>query len=266
MSDPIADRSTALRNRLVVLNAHAALLLSEVRRRQQIGVALMTVNVSDVITATDVDAEAWGVTNSPAVGHYLNIVSPDSYNPLRPATHDFRHHRTLAVDPTAVDASLATLDALLREDRFGVVEMLDLLHRAAHAAQDYAAHAALVQAWAVIEKLVMSRWEQEVGRLAQPPSTDGRLAGLKLRTRRSLDHREPSVSSVIEALTELRIIDPALTPGLDQARLARNKWMHELRPVDSGSALVAVRSAETLLDCMEGTKVTLAPDMLLLPM
>lgn len=258
------DFQRRLRNRLVALNAYLAGFFTEFRRQHDQGPQLMVANAQELITTHGLDAELW-VSRDDAVSHLIKVNDASTYERGKPAAEDRRLLRTHVVSTAVVEAAFARLDALLVGPDLGLAEMADLLLRASHAQQNFVPHGALIEAWAVTERVLRVLWDREERTLANPVSSEPRLVSLSTRARRALDGPSPSIACVAAALHKLGVLSSSAYADLDLPRNARNRWMHGLDPVELSPAGASLSAAQTLLRDHQGVDLEVAPELLILP-
>lgn len=145
-----AEHDAVLRDRVMLLNAFLALLHTEYRRCEKKSHQLMLVDARELLLGDRFDALS--VVGNDTVAHLLDVSDPSTYA-LRSPPSDRRLWR-LAVYPQPVVArALDGLDELVLGDGLGV-EAADLLVRACAAHHAAASHAALIQSWALVERLL----------------------------------------------------------------------------------------------------------------
>lgn len=264
MEGDVGRIQEGLRNRLLALNAYLAGFFTEFRRKHDQGPHLMAADAQELITTDSLDAELWG-SRDDTVSHLIGVVDPSTYERGKPPAGDRRLLRHHVVSAAVVEAAFARLDALLDGPDLSGAEMADLLLRACFAHQNFVPHSALIEAWAIAERLLRLEWDRAKPGLAHPVSSEPRLAGLPAKARNSLDRGRPAIAHVAAALRELGVISPPTFAQLDYPRNARNDWMHSLAPVDLSAAGASLTAAQALLRDHHGVDLELAPELLLLP-
>lgn len=264
MEGHVGGIQEGLRNRLLALNAYLAGFFTEFRRQHDQGPHLMAANAQELITTHSLDPELLG-SRDDTVSHLIGVVDSSTYERGKPPAEDRRLLRSHMVSAAVVEAAFARLDALLDGPDLSRAEMADLLLRASRAHQNFVPHSALIEAWAIAERVLRLQWDHEKPGLAHPVRSEPRLAGLNARARNSLDAPRPRIAHVAAALHKLGVVSSATYAQLDNPRNARNGWMHGLDPVDLSAAGASLTAAQTLLRDHQGVDLELAPELLLLP-
>jgi len=128
--------------------------------------------------------------------------------------------------------------------------MLDLIQRASFAFQAHDYEAALIDYWAVSERLISELWTKYRSDLA------GRQAVDAARRSRLGDTRTFTVAVVTEILAIEDVIAVDLYEELCQVRKARNDWIHgAVDRVPRSVALIATSVCEQLFEQSLGVAV-----------
>lgn len=139
-----------------------------------------------------------------------------------------------------VDVACGMLEASLGDanaDSLKIAELLYLAH-SRFAESDFAN--SLILAWAACEKMLMNRWFNFISE--KRSDIDGQPRINKKRKKR-LEGEEFKASIVSEILELHEYIDKELLDGLNDARKARNDWLHALSPISNETASKALRAA-----------------------
>lgn len=145
------------------------------------------------------------------------------------------------VEFTTVEYAFDIMEQLVAHPTTGAVThaALYLRSEAARAEHDYSL--ALILAWASIEGLVYELWGEFVCDSVGLDNPDA-----KRRKTRLSDSRTYSTSVVIEILRERGVLAPHVYVDLNDARGARNAWIHERRPSSPEVVVSALRGLQAL--------------------
>ena len=154
-----------------------------------------------------------------------------------------------------VEDSMRRLDAIL--PNADALIAANLLLQATRAAEEIDFPTALVTAWAVVEKAVVTLWQRHLE--SRRPDLVGADAVpvVGAARRRILEGRDYTASIIIETLSLLGEISNDLYEHLTAARRARNGWLHSLAPVDANDVTHAMAAAETLVNRIHGVELTM---------
>lgn len=128
------------------------------------------------------------------------------------------------------------LSGLLEPPASKTLQFAELYLRAARALTDYDYSNSIVQSWALIELLITDLWDRYVEA-----------------------RREARISMTIALTgTVARVVGELpkdLHEQLDTVRRARNKWIHELKPVSADDADAALALVRALLKRVESIEL-----------
>jgi hypothetical protein len=154
------------------------------------------------------------------------------------------------VTAEAVQSSFAMLEEFMGQRGVWGLIMLDLIQRASFAFQAHDYEAALIDYWAVAERLISELWTKYRFDLA------GRQAVDAARRSRLNDTRTFTVAVVTEILAIEDVIAMDLYEELSQVRKTRNDWIHgAVDRVPRAVALVATSVCERLFEQSLGVAV-----------
>ncbi len=161
-------------------------------------------------------------------------------NPASAAGNDAWHRRTLDVE--VVHHSLDTLDEILAaDDTAGLIQMVEAVYLATCRYTEGRFGEAIILAWGACEQLLSKMWSTFLA--------DTQLAGRLTRQRRSrLGARDYMVSVKSEVLELVLRLDYELYRQVDVARIARNRWAHEMTEPSASELTTAMRAAEGLFE------------------
>lgn len=154
---------------------------------------------------------------------------------------------------TVVEDSMALLEAILPNP--AALTAANLLLHATRAAEETDFSTALVTAWAIAEKGVVTLWRRHLdSRRPELVGVDA-VPVVNATRRRILEGRDYTASVIIESLSLLGEISNDLYEHLTAARRARNSWLHELGPVDADDVIHAMSAAEALIYAIHGVEL-----------
>jgi hypothetical protein len=153
--------------------------------------------------------------------------------------------RGLPISAAVVEAGATDLSDVIERHVENGIMLVDLFHRASKAYQDHDHSLAVINYWAVIERLVNELWNVMI----KEESITGQ------RRDRLDDSRTFSAAVMIETLALLSRIPSDIYEDITKIRQARNRWMHALKAVDADDSRIANNVCEFLLNQIKGLKV-----------
>jgi len=234
--------------RAAVLNAHLACLHTALSRLQNRALERMVISPSDLISLKSLDDTGMSFGDNRVLALALARY-PSTYAPGVPATLDWRIvHRSLIVEVETVAESFQLLSSILRSPDPDALFLTDLYLRSCKAHEDHNYSLSLVTAWTIAENLLHRLWRHYVGENRLRQTADTKLVFIN-RDRRDklMDSRHFGASVISEILSLADQLPFELYQKLSEARDARNRWLHELRPVSRDDGLRAVETAEQML-------------------
>jgi hypothetical protein len=255
--------------RISVFNAHLICLYDAVARSQNFLLDKTLISHEDTISAGDFGDPFSGMGGG--IGLPLTEICT-RYTPdfmVTRGLHEvyaaqmkwsIQYHSRLVVTEDALKRSFATLAGVLDHSSDHSLLLVEILAHGCKAFEDHNYSLALVTAWAVIEKMLQARWHGYIdGERAAREIVDGQQVPRvnSDRAKKLKDGNNFTASVVTECLTCLSLLPFPLYKPLNQVRDARNKWMHELRPVTRDAASQAVQLAQDMLRQVEGIDLTI---------
>jgi hypothetical protein len=179
------------------------------------------------------------------------------------APDDWRLKRGTTLSLDAINKSYALLDSILRhQPATEILPLIDLTLRAAVAHMSKTPDAALIQAWAAIERILTSVWESYLAdNRARENDAPGRVF-INSDRRGLLTGRDFTISVVSEILSLLDQIPPDLYRRLAPVRQARNRWMHQLTPTSAAESAQGLQLAFDLLRHVHNVDLDLVPEIM----
>jgi hypothetical protein len=243
--DQLAD---VQRNRTLFINAFLALLYTNVAKQDNLALDRMLVAPHSLVTMDRLDPASnmgfggIGASSLVTLSYTLMPAELPLFNSPNPQLLVYLTSRS-TVSTEAVEASIFALQAFVDARGLWGLVMLDLFHRASFAFQAHDYEAALIDYWAVSERLISGLWKTYQEQLAarQPVSA----------TRRSRlnDGRTFTVAVITEILALEGVIATDLYEELSQVRKARNDWIHgTVDRVQRSAALMATAACERLFE------------------
>jgi hypothetical protein len=115
----------------------------------------------------------------------------------------------------------------------------------------------LILAWAVTEALLGELWERYLDKTKTRPGDGEHLLMPSTRKKRLSGGPDMTASLITEMLSLLEQIPFSLYRRLSEVRAARNKWIHDLRPVSAETTLTAMSVAEDMLEVVHGVSLSM---------
>ncbi|MXW59002.1 MAG: hypothetical protein F4X68_10010 [Acidimicrobiia bacterium] len=154
---------------------------------------------------------------------------------------DSAWHR-LALDIDVVHHSLDTLDEILAvEDAASLIPIVEAVYLASCRYTEGRLGEAIILAWGACEQLLAKMW----GTFLKSMQSSGRLTGQR---RSRLGTRDYTVSVRAEMLELGSRLDYELYRQVDDARIARNKWAHDMKAPSTAQLHSAMSAAEGLFE------------------
>lgn len=231
--------------RLTVLNAFLGCLATAAIDLQNLGLRLRPVGPDDVFSMSALDKSTGFSMSLPSgyPGYLHDARTPSSYNHYSPAVMDRRLSHRTTLEQAVVDSAVTLLDTLLEHRSPKVLSLAELYVRSAAAYSGHDHSNALVQAWAIIEAIISELWEGYVAAHRSITTDSGEVF---------VGNPRLTAAAMIDVLAMAGEL-PAETYGtLGDVRRGRNKWMHELLPVEPAVAQKAVEVAGTLFAHVHG--------------
>jgi hypothetical protein len=236
--EAIVRRTQVMNSFLAFLYTNEITLQRHLRRR-------MVVTPELVISMEGLDDSGRGFGNTTAA-HLAMSSFPSTYQQGSAGLMDDRLRRPGPPVPLAVvEKTLADLSTLMADHETDGVQLVDLFLRASKAHQDHNYSAALINYWAISEKLLQERWQAYQ---QDNKERDGELFISGHRRKVLNDGRSFTASVIAEFLSFAQVIEFELYEKITAVRQARNKWMHSLTPtIGSADARTAGEVCEALL-------------------
>ena len=154
------------------------------------------------------------------------------------------------VDVEVVEHSLESLSQILRKDDTTLLQLIDSLYGAAQSYVERRAGEAVVVAWTVCEQLLSEAWFS----LLNDTKSQRRMTG---RRRKKLEGLDYTASVKIETLEIQGRIDYELYGRLEEARRARNGWVHGMKEPSYLDVWNTFGAAQLLLHKLRGVGIQL---------
>jgi hypothetical protein len=236
---PSEESVDAILNRTTVMNAFLALLYTEAISANRMLPHRMVVTPETIIG---------GGFGTPYSAHLFGSRFPGTYR-QGPPFADFRMRRNFAWETELVANATERLGDLIDQGGADSLLLADLFLRASKAAQDHNHSAALIDYWAITERLLQEAWDQYKDENAG--REDGAFIS-RARGDRLKDGRTFTAAVIIEMLSFAERIPFELYERLGRVRKARNDWMHELKRPSAEDVAEATRACESLLRLVRG--------------
>jgi hypothetical protein len=223
--DAVADLVLA---RARLMNAFLAFLFTAKMRLERYDLPRMVVTPDVMIDGVSLEEVSGGSCRS-GVFHLLASSSPSTYQYGVPYGFDGRVSTRSVISLEAVTEAMDGLRVLVEQGRADGLVLADLFLRASKAYQEHDYSLSLITHWAIIERLLVERWEQY-------QADNDRSRG---------DFTAAAV--LIELLSVGGYLSHDLYLKLGHARRSRNKWIHHLKPASYEDAYQATSACEALL-------------------
>lgn len=249
-AEMLAERKLVLRTQ--IMNAHQACLstaeIAVHQRSSQLGELIHPYHTIRPLTLED---QKVGVLdpNDPT----------DSFIALQMKFVESRQVKRLKnrplIEQDTLEFSFQVLEQILDNEFEDLVQLVELLYRAAGEYPEYRFAESLILSWAVCEKLLDKLWKTYI---AENERDDE--GGLRInKKRRDRLTGSDFTASVISEILELngRLPFP-LFQNLEILRQSRNGWLHSLKAVSDSDAAKAVRTTEHFMEHVTGIRMHLS--------
>jgi hypothetical protein len=249
--DP-ATAQERVRWRSALMNTHLACLYTASKRR---GASLMPM----LVTPNDiVHVHNNGVVSASGMLAITGLLRTPSV--AEPS--DWRLSRSTVISTNVIRESYNVLASILdTAPGHEILPLIDLALRAAVAHMGKTFDAALIQAWGVVERILTDKWDRYLGDNRTREAL-GEEVFINAERKEFLSGRDFTISIVIEALSLLDVIPFEMYRRLGPVRKARNRWMHELRPITVNDSFQALQLAFDLLRFAYGIDLDPVPDVM----
>jgi len=255
------DEVMIVMRRTALANAHVACLHTALARPGP------SLNVTAIDPGTMLPVMRW---DAPLEFHLAPMFLAGTFDARDAATYggrpphdDYRLQRPVIAVAT-LDESFRMLSELLGSDSSDpLLALADLLTRSAAAFGRYDFSVSLILAWAMIETMITDLWERFIDQTGARAGDEDVPFMNANRRRRLTDSPDLTASLVVEMLSLHEVINFPLYRRLSDVRRARNKYMHELRPVEYRLAASAMEVAEELLLAVHGLRFQMPRSMVL---
>lgn len=243
------------RNRTLFINAFLALLYTNVVKHDNLVLDRMLVTPTCLISMDRLDPQSnmgFGTIGEASLATLSYTLMPAELplfnSPNRQLLSNLMPRSTISAE--AVKSTVGMLEVFMGQRGVWGLIMLDLIERASFAFQAHDYEAALIDYWAVSERLISELWTKYRSDLA------GRQAVDAARRSRLNDTRTFTVAVVTEILAIEDVIAVDLYEELCQVRKARNEWIHGAADrVPRSVALTATSVCERLFEQSLGVAV-----------
>jgi hypothetical protein len=248
------DLSEVVLRRVALLNAHLVCFHAAVAQHQEPGLGVNALSPSLILPTSFEAPEGVGLPDG-RIAHIYTARYGSTYAPGLPYRADPRVSMRMTVESPAVEGSFSRLSEILSSpDSERVITLLDLLARSGSAYSAHDFNVCLVIAWTVCESLLQELWDRYLREKRE--DADGTVV-INADRRDFLAGAEVTARITSEFLSLLGELPFDLYQVLNSARQARNKWVHELRPVPYTVAAEAMTAAERMLKLVHDIEIVL---------
>ena len=245
--------SKVMLNRTLFMNAFLAFLYTHVR----IAFRSMVVTPELVIHLGQFGQDDIGMAMSgnPSVSHLATSLYPLTYRSNIPPGADSRILGRPGLPRRAIQDATASLHSLFEESGAEGLLLADLFLRGSKAYKDHNHSAALINFWAVTERLLSEAWGRGTKRTMRRGDGVTFISGQ--RRKRLDDGRAYTAAVMIEIFLFGDRISLDLYEKLSRVRKARNDWIHSLRIPTAEDAAEAGLVCQELLKLVRGVELGL---------
>jgi len=255
--------------RVAVFNAHLLCLYKAIWEIQEFAMWKTLISHQDVISMNNFDdpfsnmaAGRFGTLMDIAHRPSLDHPSTDISHPVGAAEIRWlrAYYSRIVVSQAALDRSFELLNSILDHASEHSLMNAETLSFSCKAFEDHNYNLCLITAWGIIEKLLKLLWDRYINENRKNMvDLNGEKTLLINADRAKLlrDGNHFTASVITEVLTCMERLPFTFYKSLNEVRNARNKWMHELRPVQSDIAYQGLKLAQDLLRHVDGFDFTI---------
>jgi hypothetical protein len=168
-------------------------------------------------------------------------------------------HR-IAVSIEDLEESFNILQLILDSSHSDILDLIEIIYKSVY---NYTCHQfseSLILSWAVCESLLNKVWSEYIALKRGEPNSAGMLEKtirINNDRKKRLEGIDFTASIVSEMLELSNSISYELYCKLNNARKARNNWMHSLKDVSMMDAIEAIQTTSDFLFCVTGIRISL---------
>lgn len=238
----------AIRERIAVLNTHLLCLYSALSVKQRFVTRKMFLSSYDIIESDSLDNGGLGYED-PRLSHLLDS--------KRRATHvhgqDWRvTMRQLNIELDTLKESFRLLTNILQHPSDDILIVTELLARSCKDFEEYNFNLCLINAWTIIEYLLNRLWNRYIENHRQRTISGTVKTFINAERKQKLEDDRSFTASIITEILSLAGDLPLNTyKDIEVVRKKRNKWLHDLEPIEWESAKLSIKVAEDMLQLVE---------------
>lgn len=239
--------------RMRLINAHMACLAVSMNRFE-LRTAIVT---AESLLGHDYDGDEIGLSCAGFEPAFmaLSLARLES----NPTWLDWRFDRKMRpVEVEEIERSYRLLDELLeRPEGADALLHAELLARSQAALSDGDPSGALVYAWTALEALLKARFKAYLAERARTgrPDAEAKKPMNRERRKRLEESKDVTAWHINEILSLVDWVDSPLYAKIEDARKARNKWLHDKEIVSLKQAADALEATRELFKVTEGVEM-----------
>jgi hypothetical protein len=251
---PFDDQVAVILARTTVMNSLLGFLYTNELKMHRFSRDQMVVTPETVISTGSFDGDLSMGFGNQRVSHLALSSYPSTYLPSLPVTMDNRIQMRGA--PLPIDVMTKTADDLshlIEEWGTDGLLLIDLFMRASKAYQDHNYSAALINHWAITEKLLQELWSKYQDDNKQRDGEDFITGD---RRKRLQDGRTFTAAVISETLSFADYIPHKLYVKMGKTRKARNDWIHPPgKPITRKHAIESTEVCQEMLKLVRNVEM-----------
>lgn len=239
--------SSFMLRRTEIMNAHALCLKTSIVTKQNVYVAATNISPHGVLHISNTDGAPKAISFKRQLDSYRYSARLKSqYNPRLLVLFDPRiGHRMCFVSEETICDAVKCLEKCMEQERNGALKFCSMINYAISSLEDHDYPKCLVTCWVVIEAFLNKKWIAHLESVRALKTPEGEVEMSKQRIKK-LTSNDYTASIITENLSLLGCLSFEQYALIEEARRARNKWMHELADVPINTAQNALKVASLL--------------------
>lgn len=214
---------------VLLLNVHLISLYKAVSEMQKLGIPKMIISPEDVIS---IQNGGMGLGQSQSTNLLLARYQPSP------------QIRGIIITESSVGRSFEIFDEILAKGSQDLLSIIYLIAQSYKYHQDHNFNISLISSWASIEKMLIAVWKNYI-------KSNRRRSNKSFinqdRETILLNGRDFTANVISEILSIADLLPLEIYDLVSKSRRARNKWVHELKPVTRQQAADSVKASVELL-------------------
>ena len=239
--------------RTTVMNSFLAFLYTNEMSMHNFNRDQMVVTPETIIPTGAFEIDLGMSFGNQHVSHLALSSYPSTYRSNIPATADNRIQGRVSLQIDVLRKAADDLSRLIDSSGTDGLLLTDLFLRASRAYQDHNYSAALINHWAITEKLLQELWSKYQDDNKQ---RDGKDFIVGDRRKRLQDGRTFTAAVISETLSLADYLPFEMYVSMSKTRKARNDWIHAPgKPITRNHAVVSTQVCQEMLKLVRGIEL-----------